>query len=62
MSVTVARHCLVADRARFAAMRPLWPAEARFPDRLPNPAEVAAACRRTADLYAAHERLMPAVW
>jgi hypothetical protein len=43
-------------------MLPLWLADARFPDRLPDPAEVAAAYRRTADLYAAHERLMPAIW
>ena len=29
---------------------------------LPNPAEVAAAYRRTSELYAAHMKLMPSIW
>ena len=29
---------------------------------LPNPAEVAAAYSRTAELYAAHMKLMPSIW
>ncbi|NND48908.1 MAG: hypothetical protein HKN60_01505 [Rhizobiales bacterium] len=42
------------DRASFEAAMCAMP--------LPNSAEVAAAYRRTSELYAAHMKLMPSIW
>jgi hypothetical protein len=50
-----------ADRAAFAAPAPA-PLRLAGAYPLPDAAEVAAVYRRTADLYAARVRLMPAVW